>query len=72
VQAISWQESLDLPLGESLVQRWFAPEADYRRQLGRDLPKATIDDLEALFRLHRGATLPQRLAHTLVQACRRE
>jgi putative ATPase len=72
VQAISWQESLDLPLGESLVLRWFAPEADYRRQLGRDLAKTTIDDLEALFRLHRGATLPQRLAHTLVQACRRE
>jgi putative ATPase len=70
VEVVSWQESLDLPLGESLLQRWFGPEADYRRQLGRDLPETTLVELEALFRLHRGATLPQRLAHTLVQACR--
>jgi len=70
VQAISWQESLDLSLGENLLQRWFAPEADYRRQLSRELPKSTLVALEALFRLHRGATLPQRLSHTLLLARR--
>jgi putative ATPase len=70
VEVIRWQEGLDLPLSENVLQRWFGAEAEYRHQLGRDLPKTTLGELEALFRLQRGARLPQRLAHTLLLAHR--
>ncbi|MFM7265060.1 MAG: hypothetical protein ACKOZW_05620, partial [Cyanobium sp.] len=71
----SWQEELELPLGEGLLQRWFAPGADYRARLEDALaatPDAATapDALASLFHHHLGALLPQPLQHTLLKASR--
>ena len=67
----SWEESLALPLGEGLLQRWFGPQADYRERLALDLPMGAGAAVEALFRRHRGLRLPQPLRHCLLRAERR-
>lgn len=67
----TWLEELDLPLGDSLLARWFAPEADYRRQLARTLDASGLRRLEARFREQLGQRLPNPLRHTLLQGCRR-
>ena len=68
VRLESWEEELELPLGEGLLQRWFAPGADYRRRLANDLDASGREALAALFHRHRGALLPQPLHHTLLHA----
>ncbi len=72
VRRESWDEELQLPLGDGLLQRWFHPRADYRARLALD-PQTAADGeaLEALFRRHRGLGLPQPLRHSLLQAERR-
>jgi putative ATPase len=68
VRLESWEEELELPLGEGLLQRWFAPGAAYRRRLENDLEPSGCEALAALFHRHRGALLPQPLHHTLLHA----
>ena len=68
VRLESWEEELELPLGEGLLQRWFAPGAAYRRRLENDLEPSGCEALSALFHRHRGALLPQPLHHTLLLA----
>jgi putative ATPase len=67
----TWEESLQLPLGEELLQRWFGPQADYRQRLAPDLRTTDGARLEKLFRRHRGLGLPQPLRHSLLRAERR-
>ena len=62
----SWQEALGLPLDGALLERWFAPQADYRRLLGTQLDSGTIDQLRDLFKRHLGNRLPQPLRHSLL------
>jgi putative ATPase len=74
VQRESWAEELELPLGEGLLQRWFAPGAEYRARLEQaraDTAPDPTEALAALFRRHLGALLPQPLQHTLLKASRR-
>jgi len=66
-----WEETLSLPLGDGLLQRWFGAAADYRSRLSARLDGAGLQELESLFRLHRGLALPQPLRHTLIHARRR-
>jgi putative ATPase len=61
-----WQEELELPLGEGLLERWFGPQAGYRRHLAAGLGAATLKRLEARFRAQLGQRLPNPLRHTLV------
>ncbi|MEB3256551.1 MAG: AAA family ATPase, partial [Synechococcaceae cyanobacterium] len=68
VRLESWEEELELPLGEGLLQRWFGPEAGYCRQLATRLDTAGVAALAARFRRHSGALLPQPLQHTLLLA----
>jgi putative ATPase len=68
VEAESWSEELELPLGEGLIQRWFAVGAAYRRRLEAQLDPPALEALMVLFQRHRGALLPQPLGHTLLQA----
>ncbi len=68
LEAESWSEELELPLGEGLLQRWFAVGAEYRRRLEAELDPAALEALIALFQRHRGALLPQPLGHTLLKA----
>jgi putative ATPase len=70
VQQRIWEERLDLPLGEGLLQRWFGEAAGYRQHLASVLPAPGRKRLEALFRERRGASLPQPLRHTLLLAQR--
>ncbi len=63
-----WEEELELPLGEALIERWFGAEAPYRRQLATQLNASVLTALPTCFRRHRGALLPQPLQHTLLLA----
>ena len=65
-----WEEALRLTLGDGLLQRWFGPGGDYRRQLQRLLTAAELDGIAQLFRRHRGIALPQPLRHLLLRAQR--
>ncbi len=68
VQRRFWEEGLDLPLSDALLERWFGAEASYRKHLAAALPAAGRRSLEALFQERRGTTLPQPLGHTLLLA----
>jgi putative ATPase len=68
VRLESWEEPLELGLGDGLLQRWFGADAEYRHRLAGQLRPAELRQLEALFRARRGAALPQPLRHTLVAA----
>ncbi len=71
VQRRFWEEALELPLGDAVLERWFGRQASYREHLASVLPAAGLRRLEALFRDRRGAALPQPLGHTLLLARRR-
>jgi len=71
VQRRFWEEALELPLGDAVLERWFGRQASYRGHLASVLPAAGLRRLEALFRERRGAALPQPLGHTLLLARRR-
>lgn len=63
----SWNETLQLDLGDALLDRWLAPNGPYRRQLralGDDAFRTLGEDL----RRSRGLQLPQDLRHTLLSA----
>lgn len=63
-----WEESLELPLSERLLARWFAAEAPYRASLLREgLEPGEIQELQQWFRAHLGARLPQRLRHGVLE-----
>ncbi|WP_216921847.1 AAA family ATPase [Synechococcus sp. CCAP 1479/9] len=70
VQRRVWEEALELPLGDALLERWFGKGASYRKQLTPALAAAGRKTLEALFRERRGTALPQPLGHTLLLARR--
>ena len=71
VRSVSWEERLELPLQEPLIQRWFAPGADYRRRLEHHLEPPALERLIQSFQHHLGLRLPQPVEHTLVRAERR-
>lgn len=70
VQRHFWEEALDLPLSDALLERWFGKEASYRKHLAGALPASGRQRLETLFRERRGISLPQPLGHTLLLAHR--
>jgi putative ATPase len=70
VQRRFWEEGLDLPLSDALLERWFGAGASYRKHLASALPAAGRKGLEALFRERRGVSLPQPLGHNLLLAHR--
>jgi putative ATPase len=70
VQPETWQESVELPMGENLLERWFGAKADYRLHLEEHLNSEEIAGLEGLFRSNKGTSLVQTLSHTLLVARR--
>jgi putative ATPase len=68
VRTETWQESLQLPLDEGLLERWLAPEAPYRRGLAGRVTAEELETLAELFRSQRGSALPQPIIHTLLLA----
>ncbi len=70
VQQNFWEEALDLPLSEALLERWFGKGASYRKHLAASLSGTDLKRLEALFRDRRGTSLPQPLRHCLLRARR--
>ncbi|MEA5441319.1 AAA family ATPase [Cyanobium gracile] len=70
VQRHVWEEALELPLSDALLERWFGKEASYRKHLAAALPAADRKGLESLFRERRGTNLPQPLGHILLLAHR--
>ncbi|MBC1261847.1 AAA family ATPase [Synechococcus sp. BSF8S] len=70
VELESWQEFLTLELSETALQRWFGPEAPYRRRLEAAMSAGEVNRLEAGFRDRIGARLPQRLRHNRLIARR--
>jgi hypothetical protein len=71
VVSSSWEEQLELPLRQPLIQRWFAPGADYRRRLEQHLEATALEQLIQRFRENLDVVLPQPVEHTLLQAGRR-
>ncbi len=65
-----WEETLELPLSDALLERWFGGAASYAGHLRSCLSAADLAGLEALFRQHRGGSLPQQLRHVLLIAQR--
>jgi hypothetical protein len=64
----SWEEALDLPLAERLLERWFAAAAPYRASLvAAGLGPEELAELRRWFQAHLGARLPQRLGHGLLE-----
>ena len=64
----SWEESLDLPLAERLLERWFAPSAPYRASLvAGGLEPEALAELRRWFQAHLGVRLPQRLGHGVLE-----
>ena len=64
----SWEESLELRLDATLLQRWFGAGATYRRQLEEGLAPHCAADLEGLFRGQLGIALPQPMGHRLLRS----
>jgi putative ATPase len=64
----SWEEALDLPLAERLLERWFAAAAPYRASLvAAGLGPEELAELRRWFEAHLGARLPQRLGHGVLE-----
>jgi putative ATPase len=70
VEEEAWEETLELRLEESLLQRWFAAGADYRRRLEAGIGVEASAELAALFRDQFGAALPQPMQHLLLRSRR--
>jgi hypothetical protein len=70
VEEEAWEETLELRLEESLLQRWFAAGADYRRRLETGIGVEATAELAALFRDQLGAALPQPMQHLLLRSRR--
>ncbi|MEB3322750.1 MAG: AAA family ATPase, partial [Synechococcaceae cyanobacterium] len=68
VAAATWRESLELPIDEALLRRWFAPEAPYRQRLAGHFEAAGIEQLAHLLEDLRGTSLPQPIDHALLEA----
>ncbi|MFM7652346.1 MAG: AAA family ATPase [Vulcanococcus sp.] len=66
----SWEEDLELPLSPALLQRWFATDAPYRKQLDRQFGTQTTTAVQKLLQGLEGQRLPQRLRHQLLKAQR--
>ncbi len=64
----AWEETLDLPLAERLLDRWFADGAPYRASLdAAGLEPRERAELRRWFQDHLGVRLPQRLAHGVLE-----
>ena len=70
VEEEAWEETLELRLEESLLQRWFAAGADYRRRLEAGIGVEATAELATLFRDQLGAALPQPMQHLLLRSRR--
>jgi putative ATPase len=63
-----WEESLDLPLAERLLTRWFMDAAPYRSSLlAAGLEPEEVRELRGWFQAHLGVRLPQRLGHGVLE-----
>jgi putative ATPase len=62
----AWEETLELQLDATLLQRWFGAGATYRRRLEVGLNRQQASDLEGLFREQLGIVLPQPMGHRLL------
>jgi putative ATPase len=68
LQQQAWEESLELPLAERLLERWFGACVPYRASLvaaGWTLQE--MEALRSLFTAHLGARLPQLLGHGVLE-----
>jgi len=65
-----WQESLQIRLSESLLERWFGAASSHGQALRQHISETAISEIRAGFTAALQAQLPQRLAHTLLTAQR--
>jgi len=65
-----WQESLQIRLSESLLERWFGAASSHGQALRQHISESAISEIRAGFTAALQAQLPQRLAHTLLTAQR--
>jgi hypothetical protein len=63
-----WEEALELPLDERVLERWFAAAAPYRASLRTAALRTTeVEALRTWFQAHLGVRLPQRLRHRVLE-----
>ena len=64
----TWEETLELPLAERLLDRWFADSAPYRASLEAEgVEIGELAELRRWFQHHLGARLPQRVSHGVLE-----
>ena len=66
----SWEERLELPINDGLINRWFGPDAPYRERLSNQLSAKEIERLAAALQQRLKGQLPQLLQHQLLVARR--
>ena len=66
----SWEERLELPINDGLINRWFAADAPYRQRLSNQLSAKQIERLAAALQQRLKGQLPQLLQHQLLVARR--
>jgi putative ATPase len=68
LQQQAWEESLELPLAERLLERWFGARVPYRASLvAAGWTPKEMEALQSLFTAHLGARLPQLLGHGVLE-----
>jgi putative ATPase len=68
LQQREWEESLELPLVDRLLERWFGPRVPYRASLvAAGFSTKELETLRTLFSSHLGARLPQLLRHGVLE-----
>jgi putative ATPase len=68
IQRQEWTETLQLPVDQTLLQRWFGSEATYRPLLESRWPAEVLQTLEQAFGARLGSQLPQTLHHQRLSA----
>jgi putative ATPase len=68
LQQREWEESLELPLVDRLLERWFGPRVPYSDSLvAAGFSPQELETLRTLFSSHLGARLPQLLRHGVLE-----
>jgi putative ATPase len=68
IQVTEWEEALDLPLDDRVLERWFAPAAPYRTALmAAGVGAEEVEALRRWLEAHLGTRLPQRLRHRVLE-----
>ena len=65
-----WEETLQLPIDETLMRRWFTAESTYQRWITQAGANGALEALKDRYRQRLGSRLPQTITHHRLSAWR--